>query len=82
MNILVRNSLRMTPVYDVYWRFAVERQNIFFNRLLGYEAPWTRDAVMDKYKFTNAYRVLDRVSQFLISNIINPDISLNFHVSN
>lgn len=74
MNILVRNSLRMTPVYDVYWRFAVERQNIFFNRLLGCEAPWTRDAVMDKYKFTNTYRVLDRVSQFLISNIINPDI--------
>ena len=74
MNILVSNRLRKTPVYDVYWRFAVERQNIFFNRLIGGEAPWTRDSVMGKYKFTNAYRVLDRVSQFLISNIINPDV--------
>ena len=74
MNILASDRLRKTPVYDVYWRFAVERQNIFFNRLLRGEAPWTRDSVLGKYKFTNAYRVLDRVSQFLISNIINPDV--------
>lgn len=73
-NIFVMNRLRKTPVYDVYWRFAVERQNIFFNRLLGGEAPWTRDSVIGKYKFTNAYRVLDRVSQYLVSNIINSDV--------
>lgn len=75
MNILVNNKLRKTPVYDVYWHFAVERQNIFYNRLLQKEAPWTGDAVINKYKFTNAYRVLDRVSQFLIANIINPDVA-------
>lgn len=73
MNFLVDNKLRKTPVYDVYWRFAVERQNIFFNRLLRKEAPWTKDPIMGKYKFTNTYRALDRVSQFLIANIINPD---------
>ena len=70
MNIMVNNKLQKTPVYDVYWRFAAERQNIFFNRLLLKEAPWTMDPVMTKYKFTNTYRVLDRVSQFLITNII------------
>lgn len=74
MDILDNNSLRKTPVYDVYWRFAAERQNIFFNRLLQEKAPWTMDPIMAKYKFTNTYRVLDRVSQFLISNIINPDM--------
>ena len=74
MNILASDRLHKTPVYDFYWRFAVERQNIFFSRLLGEESPWTRDAVMAKYKFTNAYRVLDRVSQFLISNVINPSV--------
>jgi len=73
MNIFIVNKLRKTPVYDVYWRFAAERQNIFFNRLLRKEAPWTMDPVLAKYKFTNTYRVLDRVSQFLIRNIINPD---------
>ena len=75
MEILVRNRMRTTPVYDVYWRFACERQNVFFSRLLGRNAPWTSDPVIGKYKFTNAYRALDRVSQFLISNIIKPDIS-------
>lgn len=74
MNILVSAKLSKTAVYDVYWRFAVERQNIYFSRLRGEEAPWTKDSVMKKYKFTNAYRILDRVSQFLISNIINPDV--------
>ncbi len=73
MNILTKNELRKTQVYEVYWRFAVERQNIFFNRLLRKKAPWTTDPVMGKYKFTNTYRVLDRVSQFLIAHIINPD---------
>jgi hypothetical protein len=74
MNVLFKNTLRKTPIYDVYWRFAAERQNVFFNRLRQMEAPWTLDPVMIKYKFTNAYRVLDRVSQFLIDSIIKPDI--------
>lgn len=73
MNILINNKIRTTSVYDIYWYFASERQNIFYNRILRKEAPWTNDRIIDKYKFTNAYRVLDRVSQYLISNIINPD---------
>lgn len=73
MDILINNKLCKTPVYDVYWNFAVERQNIFYNRILRKDAPWTKDYVICKYKFTNAYRVLDRVSQYLIANIINPD---------
>lgn len=74
MNIMVSNKLRKTPVYDVYWRFAVERQDIYYNRLLRREYPWTQDPVIGKYKFTNSYRVLDRVSQFLVSNIIYRDV--------
>lgn len=74
MNVLIKNKLCKTPVYDIYWRFAAERQNIFFNRLLRKEAPWTDDPIIAKYKFTNTYRVLDRVSQFLITDIINPDV--------
>ncbi len=74
MGIIVRNNLCKTPVYDAYWHFAYERQNVFFNRLLGKQAPWTDDPVIEKHKFTNTYRALDRVSQFLIQNIINMDI--------
>jgi len=60
---------RPTPVFDTYWRFAAERQEIFFRRLAGSVAPWTNDAVLQTYRFTNSYRVLDRVSQFLIREV-------------
>lgn len=57
-------------VFDTYWKFAAERQNIFFNRLRGNSKPWTNDPILQKYKFCNTYRASDRVSQFLIRNVI------------
>ena len=63
-------KLTPTPVYDTYWKFAVERQEVFFNRLYGRDYPWTDDPIINKYKFTNAYRASDRVSQYLIRNVI------------
>lgn len=64
---------KTTVVYDSYWRFAALRQDIFFNRLEGYPYPWTSDAILSKYKFTNVYRATDRVSQYLIKNVIYND---------
>lgn len=61
---------KTTTVYDAYWRFAAERQRIFFARLEGKRWPWTDDAVLREFKFTNAYRASDRVSQFLIREVI------------
>lgn len=58
-----------THVYDTYWRFAAERQAIFFRRLSAARQPWTQDAILREYKFTNVYRASDRVSQFLIRNV-------------
>jgi hypothetical protein len=57
-------------VYDTYWKFAAERQNIFFKKFLNVEGPWTNDPILSKFKFTNAYRASDRVSQYLIKNVI------------
>jgi hypothetical protein len=60
---------RTTEVFDTYWRFAFARQEVFFNRL--YESlPYTNDPIIQVYKFTNPYRAADRVSQFLIRNVI------------
>lgn len=59
-----------SPVMDTYWRFATERQKIFFARLRGEAPPWTSDLILRKHKFTNAYRASDRVSQYLIRNVI------------
>src|SRR5260221_11281963 len=69
--ILVRfSSAKPTVVYDTYWRFAHERQEIFFKRMRSQPSPWTLDPVLLKYKFTNGYRVCDRVSQYLIRRVI------------
>jgi hypothetical protein len=59
-----------TEVYETYWRFAVERQAVFFRRLNNSVPPWTTDQILAKYKFTNVYRASDRVSQFLIRHVI------------
>ena len=57
-------------VYDLYWYFACERQNIFVKKLNGKPAPWTNDKILQEYKFCNSYRVNDRVSQYLLKNVI------------
>ncbi|NII29397.1 hypothetical protein HB364_30230 [Pseudoflavitalea sp. X16] len=68
------NKLRKpkpSSIFDTYWRFAAERQNIFFNRLQETLPPWSNDPILQLHKFTNAYRATDRVSQFLIKEVIN-----------
>ena len=67
------SPLKPTPVYDTYWRFAVQRQRIFFRRLEGKLPPWTDDPVFRAYKFTNAYRASVRASQYLIRRVIYRD---------
>ena len=57
-------------VFDTYWRFAAERQFVFNKRIRGESGPWTNDPVLQTYKFTNAYRASDRVSQYLIKDVI------------
>src|SRR6266540_1650074 len=59
-----------TTVFDTYWMFAARRQEIFFTRLAGGSPPWTDDTILREYRFTNAYRVLDRVSQYLLAHVV------------
>lgn len=64
---------KVSEVYESYWRFAAERQDVFFRRAHGEAQPWTRNPVLTTYKFTNAYRASDRVSQYLIRHVIYRD---------
>ena len=64
------SPIKVTPVFDSYWRFAAERQNVFLQRLKELPPPWTTDPIISTHKFTNAYRASDRVSQFLIKHVI------------
>lgn len=58
-----------THVYDTYWGFASARQRMFFRRVVGEPPPWTDDSILLRYRFTNAYRAADRVSQYLIRHV-------------
>ena len=64
-------GLHPTPVYDDLFTFIVERQNIFWERFHNEQPPYTDNKILKEYKFTNVYRASDRVSQYLLWNVIN-----------
>lgn len=73
MEVVIKKSKpKKSIVLDTYWKFASERQNIFFNKISNSEIL-TLDPILNKHKFTNVYRASDRVSQYLIKNIIYSD---------
>jgi len=53
--------------------FIWEREAIRIARENGHPAPWTRDPVLGKYKFTNIRRRDDRVSKWIAEHIIKPN---------
>lgn len=59
-------------VFDTYWEFATKRQDIFFNKI-NLITPLTTDPILERHRFTNVYRASDRVSQYLIRNVIYQD---------
>ena len=62
--------IKREKIYNLYWYFACERQNIFLKKKNGEPAPWTKDEILQEFKFCNSYRVNDRVSQYLLKNVI------------
>lgn len=60
----------LTKVYPVYWEFVHKRMGIFMRRFRQEPAPWTDDPILQQYRFTNVFRASDRVSQYLIRNVI------------
>jgi hypothetical protein len=64
------DPIKPTIAYDTYWTFACKRQDVFVKRLRGEAANLTDDEIIKTYKFTNAYRACDRVSQYLIKHVI------------
>jgi hypothetical protein len=64
------DTLEATEVFQTYFEFTAERQSIYEKRLRGEPQPWTNDPVLSQYKFTNPFRASDRVSQYLIRDVI------------
>jgi len=70
-NLIVKlDPAKPTIAYDTYWKFAYERQNVFFNRMNSDQKSYSNDKILQEYKFTNVYRASDRVSQYLIRSVI------------
>lgn len=68
----------VTPNDDIlkyYFYFMQERMNMFWRKVDGgCYSNWSEDPILRTYKFTNVYRATDRVSQYLIKNVIYKDI--------
>jgi hypothetical protein len=60
-------------IYDLYWYFASERQQMFQRRIAGEPGPWTSDPILREFKFCNVYRAADRVSQYMIRDVCYHD---------
>lgn len=55
--------------------FVVERHKIWERRQAGSPQPWTNDQTLATRKFTNVFRVLDPGSQFVLTDLLEPDLS-------
>lgn len=47
----------------LFWYWINERHKIFEARKAGKPFPWTKDRILQEYKFTNPFRQHDRVTQ-------------------
>lgn len=47
-----------------------ERESIRLKRAKGLPAPWTQDEILSRYRFCNVRRKHDRVSQWILNNVM------------
>lgn len=62
-------------VFRYYFYFIQERMKIFWRKCEG-KRILTKDPIFREYKFTNVYRVCDRVSQYLLSHVIYNNVKV------
>jgi hypothetical protein len=58
-----------------YVEFVEERHRIWERRQAGEPGPWTTHPILASRKFTNVFRVLDYGSQFLLRELLEPELS-------
>lgn len=60
-------------------KFIIERHAIYEKKNEGFFKPWTKDPILQKYRFCNVYRELDTVTQWIAKhwrkpNQLDPDL--------
>lgn len=77
--VLVRRKQpTRTEALDVYWEFADARLDLYQARIRAGCPVTAPDPVMANHRFTNTYRACDRVSQYLLTNVIYDDRERSF----
>lgn len=54
----------------LFWYWISEREKIRQARVAGYTWPWTRDPILQEYKFTNVFRRQDRTTIALVERMV------------
>lgn len=62
----------MDNAFEIFFNYTRERYQIYLKRLAGLPAPWTDDPILQKYRFTNVFRELDRTTVWFRENIREP----------
>lgn len=65
----------MIPNFDAmndFWYFVNERHRIYLKREANEPKPWSTDPIFQQWKFCNVFRDLDKQSNLLIKNVIDP----------
>lgn len=57
---------------ELLWEYLYERESIRLRREAGAPRPWTNDAILNVYKFTNVYREHDRVTRWMAKHVREP----------
>jgi hypothetical protein len=55
-----------------FFAFARTRHKIYLARAAGKAPPWTDDAILQRYRFTNVFRELDATTIWFAENLRNP----------
>jgi hypothetical protein len=56
---------------DGFFNFINKRHRVYVKKEAGKPWPWTKDAILQQYRFTNVYRDLDAVSVDLKRNVLD-----------
>jgi hypothetical protein len=55
--------------------FVDARHRVWQARQQGLPQPWTTDPIVASRKFTNVFRVLDHGSQYVLTDLVDPELS-------
>lgn len=67
--------------FGAFFKYARARHQIYLDRSAGKPRPWTRDPILNTYRFTNVFRELDKTTVWFRENVrdrlrYKPDVLL------